>query len=334
MEKPINSDNHYSVIGDIGGTKTWLALVPLTGADAWQMQSPRKCINADFVDLHALLTTYLQQTAPIGYRLSSMLLACAGPIKNQRCELTNHAWTIDATSLQRDFDLGQVILLNDFYAVAKGISLIDQTALMPLGAMAPAATGIKLVTGAGTGLGLAWLQCDLSECQAYATEGGHASFAPQGELQQALLAWYLQNNQSTACWETFLSGPGLERLYRFCAGVSDKVVLLSAAEIVAAAAQQDAIALAAIALFWELYAGWVSDLSLLFRPQAGIYLVGGVTQHLLPWLNPHDFTETMQSRGLMQQTVDTVPIVVVRNEQVGLLGALATLQDEFNQEKR
>jgi hypothetical protein len=46
------------------------------------------------------------------------LLAVAGPVGNDRCVLTNSAWTIDAPELCAAFSFAKVHILNDFEATA------------------------------------------------------------------------------------------------------------------------------------------------------------------------------------------------------------------------
>ena len=316
----------WGLAADIGGTKTWLALVALEGAKAGQLYEPQKFSNSDFASLDAMLTAYLDQPACKDIKLTRMVLACAGPVREQACTLTNVAWHLDARQLQRQFDSDQVLLLNDFYAAAKGISLIPDDQMLKINAAVTGEPGIALVTGAGTGLGLAWLDHATQGFAAHATEGGHALCAAQNAEQQAFLSWFVQGAKRTACWEDVLSGPGLERLYNFCAGGKATEPCLSAAEIVSAAQQQNAIALMTIRLFWRFCAGWVADLTLLFRPTI-IYLAGGVVQHLAPWLDANDFCATMVARSTMLQQIDAVPVVLVKDEQLGLLGAQQVLQD-------
>ena len=74
--------------------------------------------------------------------------------------------------------------------------------------------GARAVIGAGTGLGQAVLFWDGNRYRPHATEGGHAGFAPQGELQRELGA-YLEKSHRPVSVERAVSGPGLLRIYRF-----------------------------------------------------------------------------------------------------------------------
>ena len=66
----------------------------------------------------------------------------------------------------------------------------------------------------GTGLGEAGLFWDGTQHQVFACEGGHADFAPQGDLQIDLLR-FLAVRYGHVSYERVLSGPGLVNVYEF-----------------------------------------------------------------------------------------------------------------------
>ena len=65
---------------------------------------------------------------------------------------------------------------------------------------------------------LAWEKPGLfwngSQHQVFACEGGHADFAPQGDLQIELLR-FLASRHGHVSYERVLSGPGLVNVYEF-----------------------------------------------------------------------------------------------------------------------
>jgi hypothetical protein len=74
--------------------------------------------------------------------------------------------------------------------------------------------GNQAVIAPGTGLGEAGLFWNGSQHQVFACEGGHADFAPQGELQIELLQ-FLASRYGHVSYERILSGPGLVNVYEF-----------------------------------------------------------------------------------------------------------------------
>ena len=80
-----------------------------------------------------------------------------------------------------------VTLINDFAAAGLGISSLAAEDLVTLQAGSLRERASRLVIGAGTGLGVGWLNWEGDRYVAYASEAGHADFAPVEELQDKLL---------------------------------------------------------------------------------------------------------------------------------------------------
>ena len=78
----------------------------------------------------------------------------------------------------------------------------------------PAEHRALALVAAGTGLGVALMSWDGDRYQVAPSEGGHADFAPQDEVEDALLA-SLRAQFGHVSYERVVSGPGLVNLYRF-----------------------------------------------------------------------------------------------------------------------
>jgi len=74
--------------------------------------------------------------------------------------------------------------------------------------------GNRVVVSAGTGLGEAVLITDGREYRPFASEGGHADFAPRNHLEKDLLS-YLLKRHSRVSDERLISGQGLVNIYQF-----------------------------------------------------------------------------------------------------------------------
>ena len=109
---PANSaSGRHRLLGDIGATNVRFALLSngVLGPIKWFTVAdfPR------FTDaVNAFLDCYCRQVS-----VCEALLAVAGPIDNDRCVLTNSAWTIDAPELCAAFSFAKVHILNDFEAM-------------------------------------------------------------------------------------------------------------------------------------------------------------------------------------------------------------------------
>src|SRR5262249_26740011 len=196
--------------GDIGGTKTNLALFKLAGGapklDGWQSFASR-----DYASLDEILGRFL---ADKRVRITHACFGVAGPVKDGRVSTTNLAWVVDSAALARELGLKSVGLINDLEATGWGIELLQSKDLATLNRGHPAPEGNAAVIAAGTGLGEAGLPWTGKRRRSFASEGGHADFAPRREIEIELLR-YLQAQFGRVSYERILSGPGLYNVYRF-----------------------------------------------------------------------------------------------------------------------
>ena len=323
--------NNAVLVADIGGTKSWVSLFVQTDNGGWQQESTRKYLNKEYGDPFPLLQDFLSRLEPGHYRIASAGLAVAGPVHDQVADLTNLPWTIDVPRLKRQLDLDQLLLINDFQAAAHGISLLVKEDLVCLNDVSVAEEGLAVITGAGTGLGLALMgKCaHLLGRAVHPTEAGHADYAPANE-QQLRLSNYLHETlrMERVSWETLLSGHGLILLDAFLRD-QDHPVLKTPETVTAAVERKDITARHAIRLFWDIYAAWVGTVALMYRPLGGLYLFGGMAMRLRPWLEPERFMEQAASRAEMQDLVRETPIFLVTDEQLALKGTVVAVNELF-----
>src|SRR5208282_6919644 len=179
----------------------------------------------------------------------------AGPVHNGRVEVSNLPWVIDQSRLAKQIQLPATLLINDLEANAWGIGALGAQDLVSLNQVVPS-NGNQAVIAPGTGLGEAGLFWNGSQHQVYACEGGHADFAPQGDLQIELLR-FLAHRFEHVSYERILSGPGLVNVYQFLrekgggeepAGFAEQIGRGDAAAAISAAALSGANPLAGQAL--------------------------------------------------------------------------------------
>ena len=101
--------------------------------------------------------------------------------------------------MQRQFGFTHCDLLNDLEATACGLPALGADDLLTLQEGGDAACGNVAVIAAGTGLGEAGLYWDGRQHQPFATEGGHASFAPSNTQEFALLR-HMQQQFGHVSW--------------------------------------------------------------------------------------------------------------------------------------
>jgi glucokinase len=303
--------------GDIGGTKTWLQAYDTSTGQTYQ----HKYVSVDFADLTQLIVRFKQD-----YQLGDIAAACfglAGPVAGRVADLTNLPWRVDANELQSLCHIERVELLNDFQAAALGIDALAAEDLIVLHPGEFDAGGNRLVVGAGTGLGVApVVQCD-GMFWPQPGEGGHMDFAPTDRQQQAILDW---------CWsfwphlsyERLLSGAGLAMLYAYFADLprENQQAWLAAPMIQPLAEQGDEAARRALATFVRIYGAYVGNVALLWPARAGVYIAGGIASKIEGWMCDGAFLQALHDKGRMRALVAKMPVYLVKDEFLGLKGAM------------
>ena len=299
--------------GDLGGTKTLLALAEADG-DGIRIVRQQRYASANYASFDALLADFLADRPPV----TAACFGVAGPTDGHSAQLTYLPWRLDADELGRRFAIPRVTLANDFAAAARGLPLVAPEHVVTLHAGQPVAHAPRVILGAGTGLGVAGLVWQTDRYHVIAGEGGHLGFAPQtaeqGELWRQLLA---ANGRVTT--EDIVSGPGRERIYAFFGGRP-----WTAAEIGAAAlAASDPLATAAVRLWQECYGAFAGDLALHWLARGGVYLAGGMAAKLLAGRDCSPLLDAFLAKREHRHLAEEMPLHLVTDEALGLLGSLA-----------
>ncbi|MBI3935405.1 MAG: glucokinase, partial [Betaproteobacteria bacterium] len=246
------------------------------------------------------------------------------------------AWRLSAASIAGAFGFGKVRLINDFEAAGLGIASLTAEDLATLQTGTPVPRGMRLVLGAGTGLGVAVLAWHGDGYVVHPSEGGHTDFAPLDETQDALLQ-YLRRSFGRVSYERAVSGPGLMRLFSLLeesgAGVPSKPLLEAIqrqdpAEAIAefAASRLDPLAVHALDLFVAIYGAFAGNMALTVLARGGVYIAGGIAPKIVTRLQEGGFMRAFTDKGRFSALLATVPVHVVMNPKVGLFGALAAAQ--------
>lgn len=290
------------IAGDIGGTKTLLRSVDETGT----VLAEARFESGDYATFDDLLRAF------DGGAADAACFAVAGPVFQGRARVTNLGWTIEADGLARAFAIPRVSLINDFYAIALGVPLLGADDLVSLqrGQRDPNAP-IGIV-GAGTGLG----EAILVRGEVIPTEGGHQDFAPQDE-EQARLFLELHRRYGHVSWERVVSGMGLTNIYTFLGGEA-----LEPAEIAARASAGDPRARHAVELFVDTYGAEAGNMALRVLARGGVFLAGGIQAKNVDWFTDGRFLEAFLRKGRFRALMETMPVDLIVNEEVGLIGAL------------
>ena len=105
------------------------------------------------------------------------------------------------------------------------------------------------------------------------------------------------------------------------AGQRDK--LRDPASIISQAATEktDLLSQKTMEIFIRAYGSEAGNISLKFLPRGGLYIAGGVTAKNLPLMKGGEFMYAFGNKGRVSHLLDKIPVRVVINQSVGLIGA-------------
>ena len=314
--------------GDVGGTKTLLALVSECGAVAAEAVFPSR----EYATLETVVTAFLH-AHPAAVR--SAAFSVAGPVIGGRANITHLPWRLDEGLLARTVGVRRVLLVNDLQATAYAIPHLGPEQVTQILPGEPDPAGVRAVVAVGTGLGEAMLVPDPAGFLALPTEGGHTDFAPRSALQRRLLA-HLSRASEHVSYEHVCSGMGIATLYRFLAelpGAPPPPPAL-AARLAAGGDVTPALVRAGmnaaggcpvcrrtLRLLASILGAEAGNAALRSLATGGVYLGGGIPPRILPVLRGRAFREGFLRKGPMSRLMERIPVFVILEPRAALLGA-------------
>ena len=307
------------LIGDIGGTNARFALIADRDAPA-QIFEP--VATADFPDIEAAIeASVLSRTS---FRPRSAIIDIAGPIVGDTVDLTNAHWVIRPRETIRRTSVEEVILLNDFEALAMALTALRPADVARIGGGEDEFSGAKVVLGPGTGLGVGALVQANGRWIPIPGEGGHVALGP-AEADEFSLWPNIAPEDGRISAETLLSGRGLVALYRAVA-ITDgyAATLTRPAEVTQAAlANSDPAAFRAVSLFCRLLGRLAGDMALVFMARGGAYIGGGISPRILPFFMTGDFRRAFETKAPHEAVMAAIPSFVIVRENPALEGLAA-----------
>ncbi len=319
--------------GDIGGTKTLLALF-----DGEICVAKHRFESANYATFHELLADFLALIPAV--KIDTVCLGVAGAIVNGDCETTNLPWRLTCHEIAEQLNAQKVSLLNDLEAAAWGVLSLPESDFVALNPNAKTQRGNCAILAAGTGLGEAIIFHNGKQHFVIANEGGHCDFAPTDAQQIELLSFMQARYPDHVSYERLVSGVGIVAIYDFLKQsgdyalstefgaqlqmADDSAALISAAAI----AKGDELCVATLQLFAKIYGAEAGNLALKCLPYGGVYLAGGIAAKCLPALQEGAFLEGFLAKGRFQNTLEKIAVNVCTQPEVGLLGALYFAQND------
>lgn len=307
------------LVGDIGGTNVRFALAVRRGG-GMRIERFEVYPGREFATFSDALHRYLDQT---GVRPAAACFAVAGPVRHGAARLTNRNWLIASDALSEEFGIENVLVVNDFLAMARSVPELEADAFEVLFAGEAVEGAPVLVAGPGTGFGVSTLVPSRDGWMVLSGEGGHIAYAPRTELERDL-ARLLARDFGYVSNELVASGSGLPAVHAaFCEiyGVSPRS--LTPAEMHVRAEAGEAMYRALIELRAMAVMGAVGDLALATGALGGVVLAGGVTERISSYLKTPQAFERFTSRGPMSGYLSNCPVRLLHDPVAPLIGAAA-----------
>ncbi|WP_291401907.1 glucokinase [Daejeonella sp.] len=309
--------------GDIGGTKTNLALFKASGDEIVPLHN-NSYHTSDFSSLIELLALFLKDI-PDPHKIC---LGVAGPVLKGHAKLSNIKWEIDQKELKKHFKK-DFSIINDLEATAYGLAMLNEFETVVIHQGKDQISGNAAVIAPGTGLGEAGIYWDGRFYHPFATEGGHADFASRN-AQDFDLFLYLQKQFGHVSWERVLSGPGIIQIYQFLvhevkreesAFIKEKFKNGYDASIISQNNEKCPLCKETMQLFIRFLAFESANLVLKHNATGGLFIGGGIAPSILNLFKEYDFNRFFCQSGRLNDLIENVTVRVILNTKAALLGA-------------
>jgi len=318
------------LVGDIGGTKTTIALYPLP----FNIELPIAEMtfkSAEFKHFPDLITSFLSDKQK---GIDTAVFGVAGPVSGDSVRTTNLPWNIEAKELEADLRIHKVWLINDLEAIGNSIPFLKPSDLNDLHQGVSEENGALAVIAPGTGLGEAYVTVEGGSYFAHPSEGGHADFAPTSSIQIELLEYMLETYDHVS-YERLCSGIGIPNIYSFLKFRRQYdepnwlTEQLSRAKdptpvIVSAAANEDTpspICDETVRLFTAILGAECGNLALKHKATGGVYVGGGMILKMLDVIDLDEFARAYTNKGRFSEFVSKIPIRLILHPNPAIVGA-------------
>lgn len=318
MQKNLTA--HPDLIADIGGTNARFTLL-----DAHrQFYAAQTLACADFPGLTAAGNAFLQSVG--GARPKRAAVAVATPVTGDWIQFTNSHWSFSTEATRQELGLEQLLILNDFTALALSLPLLEPEERRAVGSGEAVAGAPIALIGPGTGLGVSGLMWSGERWIPLQAEGGHVTFSPVNEQEWAV-SRVLQRQFGHVSPERLLSGPGLVNLYTALAELEGwPAEALTPADITDRA-------LAGICphcrdvlnLFCGALGTAAGNLAITLGALGGVYIGGGIVPRLGDFFAQSTFRARFENKGRFSSYLAAIPTWVITAANPALRGVAAAL---------
>ncbi|MGC8658228.1 MAG: glucokinase [Desulfomonilaceae bacterium] len=311
--------------GDLGGTKTSLALFNLTSKrpDPYLIETFASKNASSFVEI---LETFLSRHPR---KIVSACFGVAGPVSKGHARITNLPWSVSENELKELFSWEWVHLINDLVATTLSIPVLEAHELAELNQGSPDPSGVIGVLAPGTGLGMALMLFINGEPYPIQSEGGHVDFAPKNSIELSMLQDLMGDHVSV---ERLVSGPGLFTIYSWLKDyrkhkepgwLKEKLARSDASRVISEVAVmgKDPVCVETLDMFISILGATAGNIALTGLTTGGIFLAGGICPKILSKLKQGHFIKAFTAKGRFGEFLSRIPVKVILNDKAALLGA-------------
>ncbi|MCS5588286.1 MAG: glucokinase [Porticoccaceae bacterium] len=318
---------NWSLVADIGGTNARFTALPLGELESQYEFHHSVQEHPEFSDLIVDLLKEIAEATGWDTAPTNACFAVACPADVEEITFTNSHWHFNKTQLKQLLGCQQLSVINDFEAVAHGITELNDKDVVKVGGDQPVANKPIGILGAGTGLGVAGLVPLADGYKVIDTEGGHADYPPITDRMAAVVG-LLRKEYGRVSLERLLSGKGIFNIYRSLCTLGNKErACETPAQVVAAAHQGDnEFALQALNMFCAGMGSAAGNIALTLGAKGGIYIAGGVVPRFKEFFINSDFRLKFEEKGRFVNYLKPIPVYIVVRDNLGLLGAAKKLK--------
>jgi glucokinase len=319
------------LVGDAGGTNVRLAVARVSNG-AVTLSEIWKRPGADFPTFDAAIDAFLKDQRP---QLSGAAFGFAGPVKNGRIQLLHRDWLVEKEKLKARLGVPRVVMVNDFFAMARSAPELSGADLREISKGEADPQGSLAIGGPGTGFGIAVLRRLIDDRPPLTDgwivvggEGGHQAFSPQTDIEWKL-AEELRQSAGYVSNELVASGSGFDQSWQaLCAVMGVPPQKLSQQEVIDQALKGDAAALEFCRIRARCVMTAMGNLTLVSNATGGVFIAGGVSVRLEPWLKELTALDRFRKRGQRSDHMAPIPIRLITSEAAPLIGAVKLWLDE------
>ena len=328
---------------DLGGTKVLLGIFKkVINDDSPKLIFKKKYISSDWESLELILEDFLKNECKHITHPYSACFAVAGPLSDNRAQITNLSWDICGNALKNKFNLKRCELINDFAVQIYGIPYIkeNQYSTIQVGSHFEGSNNdLHAIVGSGTGLGIARGIITGEEVKVFASEGGHVEYSPKSQLEWELKIWlknYLKVERISC--ERIISGTGLSRIAEWRLSKSDakdhpfqkyfkEIEICDALrkelpeKICTLSNQGDQLMIEVEEIWLGAYASLLGDVALQELCFGGLWISGGTASKHFKNFKSDLFMKQYFDKVRLKDILKTIPMKVILDEEFGLFSA-------------